>query len=233
MSFFCTPRRRLIVALAAISFVASGCDRLDMYDQPRYEPLEASGFFSDGSSARLPVEGTVARGHLKEDEAFHFGKQAGQPIVQIPEAAWRAAIDRGAQPSSRADGELDSVAIRRAMLERGRERFEIHCAPCHGLTGEGEGMIVRRGFRRPPSYHTDRLRNAAAGYLFDVVSNGFGAMSPYGSRINATDRWAIVSYIRALQLSRHAAPDDLTDEQRQKLSQKAFRAGDSRSEDRP
>jgi mono/diheme cytochrome c family protein len=113
--------------------------------------------------------------------------------------------------------ETDEVDLRRALLDRGRERFDIHCSPCHGLTGDGDGMIVRRGFRKPPTYHDQRLRGAAAGHFFDVVSNGFGAMPPYASRIATADRWAIVAYIRALQLSQHAPLDDLTPAEREAL----------------
>lgn len=185
-----------------------------MYDQPRYEPLEASRLFSDGLSARPPVEGTVARGQLKEDEAFHFGREGGRPVRSIPDAALHATYDRDPQRFAESFAKADPIALRRALLERGRERYDIYCSPCHGLTGDGDGMIVRRGFRRPPSYHDDRLRQAAAGYFYDVMSNGFGAMAPYASRIRAEDRWAIVAYIRALQLSTHVPVDELSEEQR-------------------
>jgi mono/diheme cytochrome c family protein len=207
----------LLAVLLGLSSGLAGCDRLDMYDQPRYEPLEASNFFSDGLSARQPVEGTVARGHLREDDAFYLGKDEGKPASTIPEAALRATFDRNPQRFTAAYDETDPAAVRLELIKRGRERFDIHCAPCHGLTGDGDGMIVQRGFRKPPSYHTDRLRDAASGYLFDVISNGFGAMAPFASRIETADRWAIVAYVRALQLSRTAPIEDIPEERRPPL----------------
>jgi mono/diheme cytochrome c family protein len=195
----------------------SGCDRLDMYDQPRYEPLEASDFFADGLSARPPVEGTIARGALKEDEPFYTGKAGGELVSQIPAAAYRATYEREAREFDQSYDEKKSADLRQALLTRGRERFDIYCSVCHGRAGDGDGMIVRRGFRRPPSYHTDRLRQAPAGHFYDVVTNGFGAMPSYASRIDVADRWAIVAYIRALQLSQHAGWDDVPVDQREDL----------------
>lgn len=163
--------------LAVLLFV--GC-RQDMHDQPRFKPLAKSDFYADLRSARAPVEGTVARGQLHEDTYFYTGKVGSNPGDYMP------------------------FPVTPAVLARGRERFDIYCAPCHSRLGDGNGMIVQRGFRSPPSYHTDRLRKAPLGYFFDVMTNGFGAMPEYASQIPPADRWAIVSYIRALQLSQNA-----------------------------
>ena len=172
----------LILALAAASV---GC-RQDMHDQPKYIPLRPSTFFADGRSARPLVEGTVARGHLNEDAAFYTGKGPdGKPIGAFP------------------------FPVTREIVTRGQERFNIYCAPCHGRLGNGDGMIVRRGFRQPPSYHIERLRSAPNGYFYDVISKGFGAMSDYAAQIEPADRWAIVAYVRALQLSQNAAVADV------------------------
>lgn len=164
----------LIAALAL-----AGC-RQDMHDQPRYDSFQASRFFADGRSARQPVEGTVARGLLKLDEHLYQGRRNGQLVAEMP------------------------YAVTRRMLDRGRERYNIYCTPCHGYAGDGEGMIVQRGLKHPPSFHIDRLREAPVGHYFDVITNGFGAMYSYASRIPVDDRWAIISYIRALQLAQRA-----------------------------
>jgi mono/diheme cytochrome c family protein len=206
-------RSRLSLASACLFVASSGCDRLDMYDQPRYEPLEPSEFFHDGLSARPLVEGTIARGQLREDEAFYTGKQQGQPISQIPEAALRAVYARQPSLFNRAYEETEPSQLRRVLLERGRERFNIYCSVCHGWVGNGDGMIVQRGFRKPPSYHSQRMRAAAAGHYFDVITNGFGSMASYADRVEVADRWAIVAYIRALQLSQNAQLEDVPIEQ--------------------
>jgi len=203
------------IALVLLSLLlAAGCDRLDMYDQPRYEALEASDFFADGRSARPQVAGTIARGALREDEPFYTGKEGGQLVHQIPAAAYRAIYDRSPRRFGQPEGEIESAELRKALLTRGRERFDIYCSVCHGRAGDGDGMIVRRGFRSPPSYHTERLRQAPAGHFYDVVTSGFGAMPSYASRIDVADRWAIVAYIRALQLSQNAQWDDVPIKQR-------------------
>lgn len=202
---------------AILVLMAAGCDRLDMYDQARYEPLEASSFFKDGQSARSPVEGTIARGKLREDEAYFTGKVGKQLLSQIPDMALRG---RPGAEATDLDDALDDeqlMDLRRKLMERGRERYDIYCSVCHGRTGEGDGIVVRRGFRRPPSFHTDRLRTTAAGHFFDVMTHGFGAMSSYANRIEARDRWAIVAYIRALQLSQNAKPEDVPEDQRSVL----------------
>ncbi|HWC00051.1 MAG TPA: cytochrome c [Bryobacteraceae bacterium] len=187
-----------LLALAAAGFTAC---RQDMHDQPKYIPLRPSSFFEDGRSARPLVEGTVARGHLKEDQAYYTGKVNDQPVDTFP------------------------MPVTRQVLERGQQRFNIYCAPCHDRAGSGLGMVVRRGYRRPPSYHIDRLRNAAVGYIFDVISNGFGAMPDYAAQIPTDDRWAIVAYVRALQFSQHASLNDVPAEMRGQLDAGAVRPG--------
>jgi mono/diheme cytochrome c family protein len=206
---------RLLLTLPLL--LLAGCDMLNMYDEPRYEPLEASAFFADGMSARPHVEGTIPRGELREDEAFYTGQEAGVPVSQIPEAAYRAVYDRKHQEFAKSFEDTPPQELRRALLTRGRERFDIHCSVCHDYAGTGDGMVVRRGFRHPPSYHTDRLRQAPAGHFFDVMSNGFGAMPSYANRIEVADRWAIVAYVRVLQLSQNAPLDDVPSAERKSL----------------
>ncbi|MGB6941010.1 MAG: cytochrome c [Bryobacteraceae bacterium] len=156
-----------------------------MQNEPRYKPLAASDFFSDQRSARPMVEGTVARGHLRIDDARYTGKIDGEDIDQFP------------------------IPIAKADIERGQQRFNIYCTPCHGHLGDGNGMVVLRGFRQPPSYYEDRLVHAPVGHFFDVVTNGFGAMPSYASRVEPDDRWRIIAYIRALQLSEAATVADV------------------------
>lgn len=161
-----------------------------MADQPRYEPLQKSDFFDDQRAARPIVEGTVARGHLNADEQLYTGKADGEPAKTFP------------------------FPIDRQVLQRGEERFNIFCAPCHDRVGDGQGMVVRRGYRPPPSLHIERLRAAAPGYFYDVISHGFGSMPDYAAQISVRDRWAIVAYIRALQLSQNAAIGDVPEDKR-------------------
>ena len=184
---------RLLAVLGAC-FVLSAC-RQDMHDAPRYDPLEASTFFRDGRSARTLVSNTVARGSLREDEHLYQGKVDGELTNTFP------------------------MPVTAELLARGRERFNVFCSPCHGRTGQGNGMVVQRGFRAPPSYHEERLRNAPAGYFFDVMTNGFGAMSDYAAQVPVADRWAISAYIRALQLSQRATVDDVPVDRRPELDQ--------------
>jgi hypothetical protein len=189
-------RRRGIplFAVAGLLLLSAGC-RQDMHVQPRYNPFDAADFFEDGQSARLPVAGTIPRGDLRlgPQELLYTGKVNGALADAFP------------------------FPVTRAELNRGRERFNIYCEPCHGMSGDGDGMIVQRGFRRPPSLHTDHLRAAPAGHFFDVITNGFGVMYPYGYRVAPRDRWAIVGYIRALQLSRQASINDVPLTERKKL----------------
>ena len=173
-----------LLPLVVCAAVLAGC-RQDMHNQPKYRPLRATDFFADGGSARPQVEGTVARGTLREDEAFFTGKLANTPVKELP------------------------FPVDEAVLDRGQERFNIFCTPCHDSTGSGRGMVVQRGYRQPPSFHDERLRNADAGYFFDVITNGFGAMPDYRMQLAARDRWAVIAYIRALQLSQHAAATDV------------------------
>jgi mono/diheme cytochrome c family protein len=181
----------LIVVFAA-TLMFSGC-RQDMHDQPKYVPMRESAFFPDARSARPIVEGTVARGQLQEDTLLYTGKVNGADTTVFP------------------------FRVDEAVMARGQERFDIFCAPCHGRTGQGDGMVVRRGYRRPPSIHQDRLRDAPAGHFFDVITNGFGAMPEYASEIKVEDRWAIVAYVRALQLSGRATLADVPPSERDKI----------------
>ena len=182
----------LLVGLA-LSTVAC---RQDMHDQPKYRGLQASALWPDGKAARPLVEGTIARGRLRQDPHLFQGR-AGDAF---------------------APGLPASFKVDKAFLERGQQRFNIYCSPCHGKTGYGDGMVVQRGFKAPPSYHIDRLRNQPSGYFFDVVTNGYGTMVSYASRIPVDDRWAIVAYVRALQLSQNATIDDVPEAERVKLS---------------
>jgi mono/diheme cytochrome c family protein len=179
-----------------------------MSAQPSYGPLRPSEFFADGRSARQPVAGTVARGHLDDDDAFYTGKVAGEPAGAAPGAA--AGVGLAAAEHTRFVREFP-FPMTEAVLKRGQQRFGIFCSMCHGADGTGNGKIVERGFTRPPSYLTDLsrgylrrgekmpLRDAPVGYLFDVVTNGYGAMASYREQIGPRDRWAIVGYIRVLQ----------------------------------
>jgi hypothetical protein len=178
---------RAVSGLALIAAIAlwSGC-RIDMHVQPKQNPLSRSDFYPDQRSARPLVEGTVARGQLHEDTYFYTGRIGDNP------------------------GDVMPFPVTREVLERGRERFNIYCAPCHSRTGDGNGFIPSRGFSRmPPSYHIPRLQKAPLGYFFDVMSNGFGIMPDYASQITPEDRWNIVAYIRALQLSQNASMKDV------------------------
>jgi cytochrome c553 len=174
-----------------------------MHDAPRYEPLEASTFFSDGQASRLFVANTVPRGHLREDDHLYTGKVGGQLVNEFP------------------------MPVTTEVMERGQERFNVFCAPCHGRTGEGNGMIVQRGFRQPPAYHEERLREAPVGYFFDVMTNGFGAMQDYRSQLPAADRWAVAAYIRVLQLSQRATIDDVPADHRADLDRPAGAAAEA------
>jgi mono/diheme cytochrome c family protein len=213
-------RWRSLTALTVLTvlMILVGCDRLDMYDQPRYKPLAESDFFPDGLSARPHVEGTVARGELRDDESLYTGKEGGKLSSQIPQAAYRWVYDRNPRQFDQPFDQTEPAELRHALMTRGRERFDIYCSVCHGRTGDGDGMIVRRGFRKPPPLHIARLRDAPSGYFFDVVTNGFGAMPSYANRIDIFDRWAIVAYVRALQFSQNARIDDVPDDQRHVLS---------------
>jgi mono/diheme cytochrome c family protein len=175
---------------ASLSLIA--CQQ-KMAEQPRYEPLQKSSFFEDQRASRPLVEGTVARGHLDADELLATGKSGGQPAAAFP------------------------FPVNRQVLLRGQQRYDIFCSPCHDRVGKGQGMIVRRGYRPPPSLHIERLRVAPSGHFFDVITHGFGVMPDYAAQISARDRWAIVAYVRALQLSQNAAIGDVPESERRAL----------------
>ena len=178
------------VALAALLLAAC---RQDMHDQPKYKPLRSSEIFGDKRSARPLVEGTVARGTLREDAGYYAGKTKDGFVTELP------------------------VPLTAQLLERGQTQFQVFCAPCHGRTGRGDGMIVRRGFKQPSSYHVDRLRQMPIGYFYDVITIGFGAMPDYAAQIAPADRWAIAAYVRTLQLSQHAPASALSADERDEL----------------
>jgi len=188
---------------AAFGLLFSGCRR-DMQDQPKAIAYRENSFYKDGTGSRPLVEGTVARGYLREDRAFYLGKKASaQPSPaspQTPPAASSANSQAGLYPD---DVDTIPMQITRDDLNRGQVRFNIYCSVCHGATGYGDGMIARRGFNKPSpaNYHQDRLRQAPAGHFFDVMTNGWGAMPSYAQQVSVEDRWRIVAYIRALQLS--------------------------------
>ncbi|HXU18035.1 MAG TPA: cytochrome c [Terriglobales bacterium] len=175
---------RIVLGLLTL-LILVGC-RNDMHDQPRFKPLAKNDFFADMRASRAPVENTVARGQLNEDTYFYTGKIGSNPGDYMPA----------------------EVPVNQATLERGRERYDIYCAPCHARMGDGNGMVPQRGYRHPPTFHQDRLRKAPLGYFFDVITNGFGAMPDYAMQVTPEDRWKIVAYIRALQLSQNATAAD-------------------------
>ena len=175
--------------LLLVALVLAGC-RQDMHDAPRIEPYEANAFFPDQRGSRVPPEGTVARGWLRDDEALYTGKVNGQLVDTIP------------------------FAMTHDDLKRGQQRFNIYCSPCHGRLGDGQGMVVQRGLRQAASYHNDRLRQERIGYFFEVATNGFGAMQGYAEQVPVRDRWLIAAYIRALQLSQNAKIDDVPADRR-------------------
>jgi cytochrome c553 len=180
--------------MLGVLFVA-GCTQ-QMAEQPRCGPLEVSDFFADERCARQPVEGTVARGWLHMDAHLYAGRVDGRVADTLP------------------------FPLTRQVLERGQERYNIYCTPCHDHLGTGDGMIVRRGFSAPPSLHDERLRQALLGHFFDVMTHGYGAMPSYAVQVSAHDRWAIAAYIQALQLSQHATLADVPEEVRQQLQGK-------------
>jgi mono/diheme cytochrome c family protein len=183
---------RRLLTVAALLAAGVAC-RQDMHDQPRYRPFRQSALFEDKRSARPLVRGTVARGTLREDERFFTGKVGKDFVPELP------------------------VAVTPELLARGQQQFEVFCSPCHGRTGRGDGMVVRRGFKAPPSYHTERLRTMPVGYFYDVITNGFAAMSDYSAQVAPADRWAIAAYIRTLQYSQYAPAADVPADKRGEL----------------
>ena len=192
-------RNSILFVLAVMLLLTSAC-RIDMHVQPRQNPLSRSDFFPDQRSERPPVEGAVARGQLHEDAYFYTAKTNG------------------------ALGDAMPFPVTKEVLERGRERFNIYCSPCHSRLGDGNGFVPSRGFaRRPPSYHIPRLQKAPIGYFFDVMSNGFGIMPDYAAQISPEDRWKIAAYIRTLQLSQNATRADVPQGQAVPSQPPAFR----------
>jgi mono/diheme cytochrome c family protein len=195
-----TRKGSLRYALLMICIAGSAACRQDMQDQPKMKPFRGTTFFRDGLSGRPPVEGTVPRGFLRADTEFFTGKKSKTAAQGSPSPQPVANAAAGANPFAD-DVEVFPLPVTEDVLKRGRERYEIFCVVCHGLTGNGDGMVVRRGFRRAASFHDDRLRQAPVGHFFDAITNGWGAMPSYAPQIPVQDRWAIVGYIRALQLS--------------------------------
>ena len=192
-------RSALGTALAAALLLLAGC-RSEMYEQPRYEPLEPSSFFEDGNSSRPMVAGTVPRGDAR-----------GAPPKGVSEDVFYTGWDNGKL------AEAVPFPVDRAVLERGQERYRIFCVPCHAESGDGRGMIVRRGFNPPPPYYSEELRTQPIGHFFDVMTRGYGTMYSYATRVPPHDRWAIAAYIRVLQFSQHAEVADLSEEDKNKL----------------
>jgi mono/diheme cytochrome c family protein len=192
---------RLILALSLLAPIAIAC-RQDMHDQPKYKPYEHSSFFPDQRAARPVVEGTVARGNLNADRWFYEGRgPANEIVTEFPSP------------------------VTAETLKRGHERYDIYCSPCHDRTGSGNGMIVQRGFIKPTSFHDERLRNAAVGHFFGAITGGFGVMPSYAVQIPPVDRWAIVAYVRALQLSQNATLADVPPDALAELDRPAGVAG--------
>lgn len=186
----------LTIATVAVALLA-GC-HTDMWHQPKLKAQSASNFFADGKGDRPLVANTVPVGYLRDNEALYTGKVANKPVARLP------------------------LPLTRELLQRGQERYNVFCSPCHGKVGDGQGMIAQRGLalRRPPAtFHTDRLRGMPVGYFYDVITNGFGMMYSYASRIPPEDRWAIAAYVRVLQLSQHARTSELTPEDLRKLQE--------------
>ena len=217
-------RRHLLFAFCLLPFaLLSAACRQDMHDQPKYKPLRPSPLFRDDRSARPLVEGVVARGFLRDDSEYYTGKisqAAGATGAQPMGATGTAtnpqpAAGTSSQPAAAGTGEFAGFTtmfpfpIDRAALDRGQERFNIYCSVCHGRLGDGQGMIAKRGYKQPPTYHQDRLRQAPVGYIFDVITNGFGAMPDYAAQISVDDRWKIIAYVRALQLSQQGTTADV------------------------
>lgn len=188
--------RFTLVAAAALAFMTSAC-RQDMHNQPKYRPLRETPFFADHRTGRPLVQGTIARGKLNEDKLLITGRDGDKFSAVFP------------------------FPVTSDVMNRGRERFNIYCSPCHARTADGRGMIVLRGYKQPPSFHEQRLRDMGPGYFFNAITNGFGTMPSYAPQIPVNDRWAIVAYVRALQLSRNASFDSLTTEEKARLGKES------------
>ncbi len=187
---------RNLICVSGLTLLWFAACRQDMSNQPKAKPYSGTEFFNDGTSARpLPLH-SVPHGEGRADDAFYTGLTNNTLVAQLP------------------------MQLTPELFSRGRERFDIHCAICHGLTGDGRGQVVERGFPAPPSLHLERLRNAPIGHFYDVISNGYGVMYPYASRVEPNDRWAIAAYIRALQLSQNAKVSGFPPNERQQLERK-------------
>ena len=197
-----SKNRYLCLLLFALCLLSACGVRFDMQDQPRYRAYKKSNFFADKRASRDPVEGTVARGQLHDNKAFYTGK-IDNPNPNAPVATTTDASGNTLVSSFPNDIDEFPVPVTKELIDRGQDRFNIYCIVCHGPQGNGDGMIVRRGFPKPPTYHDDRLRNAPVGHFFDVITNGWGKMNPYAYQVQPADRWAIIAYIRALQVSQN------------------------------
>lgn len=189
-----SPMTSRALLTGALALLLSAC-RQDMHDQPRYEPLESSTFFADGRSARQIPPHTVAWGALDDTDSFHTGAANGNYLASVP------------------------LPVTIALLHHGQEQFDIYCSPCHGLLGNGDGMVARRGFLNPANLQSERVRSAPPGYLYQVISNGYLAMPDHRDQIQVEDRWAIVAYLRALELSRGATLADVPPAERGQLEE--------------
>jgi mono/diheme cytochrome c family protein len=185
LSGMAVVRRAVMVLLSAAGLLLLGSCRMDMQIQPKFVPLRENDFYADQRSARPVVEGTIARGQLEDDSLLYTGKVNGQEADQFP------------------------FAITEKDLTRGRERYNIYCSPCHSQLGDGNGMIVQRGFKKPPSYSDPRLLKAPVGHFYNVMTSGWGAMGDYSAQVPVADRWRIAAYIRALQLAQTANPGNV------------------------
>jgi mono/diheme cytochrome c family protein len=197
-------RLAILGGLLRAGGLIAGC-RQDMHDTPRYEALEESDFFADKRAMRPIPEGTVARGNLRDDDVYYTGKDGNEPVQQLPA----------------------QVTLDKALLDRGQQRFNIYCSPCHSPLGDGNGTVVQRGYKRPASFHDQRLRDTGIGYFYDVISNGFGQMPDYAAQVAPADRWAIAAYIRVLQRSQTGTIQDVPAEHRGELDGKAPAAPDA------
>jgi mono/diheme cytochrome c family protein len=195
------PRRLALLGVVVLACLAGGACNWEMRDDARLKPLEPSPLFTDGRSSRPIEPGTVARTNLRAD------RSAAEPAPAVPNG-------KGLDGNPSNDF---PYPVTRELLQRGQDRFNIYCSMCHGHDGAGNGMIVQRGFPPPPSYHIDRLRRAPIGHFYDVMTNGYGVMYSYSDRVSPEDRWAIAAYIRVLQVSQNAGPEDLSPEDQQKL----------------
>jgi mono/diheme cytochrome c family protein len=213
---------RTALALCIVALLCSGCEKAmrDMYDQPRYKPLGPGALWPDGRASREAVPGTVVHsgGTIAGTSSGRLEMRAVAPDVPaLPrDEKGRVRGPLSQQPNALSDLH-NPLPVTPARLARGQERFNIYCAPCHSPAGDGDGMVVRRGFPAPPSYHSERLRNAPDAHFYAVITNGYGAMYSYADRVTPDDRWAIVEYIRALQRSQNARLDDVPTEKREQL----------------